>query len=191
MANKVFTVNDYNELKRKVNIANKRIQRIQARYGEGSWAIAGLYKKIDNKQINGISSLTGNIRINKTMSDVQLRAIQRATEDFLSPETTTSKLTGIRQAIEKTKNKLKATYGDQFETLSDEEADKLYSLVEEKTFREKTEQLDPSKVWARLVQAKRQNLSSNQFINLFDNIADIKDESVREYLREIYDKYMQ
>ena len=184
----VFNMNDYKELNKKVRVANQRIQKLQSRYGEGSWALSDLYRKIDDNIVNGISILTGNIRIDKGMSDIQLKSIEKATNDFLSSKTST--LRGAKQVIRKTKDKIRQNYGRKGEELSDEEVGRLYNLVEDKTFRSFVEEMDPSKVWARLIQAKRQGLGKDEFATLFENIANIKDETVRDYLYDIYDRFM-
>ena len=190
MAKNIFDLNAYNNLVKDVRKANQRIQKIQARYGENSWAITDLYNKLDNKQINAISTLSGSIKINKAMSDIQLKAIEKAVKNFLSPETKTSTLRGIKKVIKTTKISLQQTLSDRNNIISESDIEKLYKLVEDKTYRDMTEKMNASTVWARLVQAKEQNKTENQFINLFKNSSDIKDSSVREYLSEIYNKYM-
>ena len=190
VAKNIFDLNAYNNLVKDVRKANQRIQKIQARYGENSWAITDLYNKLDNKQINAISTLSGSIKINKAMSDIQLKAIEKAVKNFLSPETKTSTLRGIKKVIKTTKISLQQTLSDRNNIISESDIEKLYKLVEDKTYRDMTEKMNASTVWARLVQAKEQNKTENQFINLFKNSSDIKDSSVREYLSEIYNKYM-
>ncbi len=183
----IFSLNDYNKLKYKVRIANQRIQRIQNRYGENSWAINQLYDKINNNLVNAISMLTGNIQINKKMSEIQLKAIEKATETFLKSDT--SKLVGIRRAIKQTKESLQATFGDEVNRISDKEINVLYDLVEDKNKRVITEQIGASTVWAKTIQAKEQNLTFNEYANLFKDDIDIKDKDVREFLKDTYKKY--
>ena len=183
-----FKYGDYKKLVKDVRIANKRIQRIQARYGENSWAINELYDKIDSASLKAVSGLTGNIRIDKGMSDVQLKAIAKATEKFLSSKT--SKLSGIKSTIKETKKSLQATFGDRANQVSDADVDKLYSLVSDKRYRDTTEKISASTVWANLIKAKEKNLSENEFVELFENKANIKDIDIQTYLDEVYNKYM-
>lgn len=184
---KTFTYADYKNLLKKVKIANSRIQRIEKRYGESSWAVNELYSKIDNSMIKGISPLSGNIKINKNMSDLELKAILKATESFLSSKTST--LRGIRKTTEEVKNSLQATFGDESHKITDEEISTLYNLVEDKNKREITEQIGASEVWAKTIQAKEQNLTYNEYEKLFMNDIDIKDKEIKDYLRDIYNKY--
>lgn len=183
-----FSLSDYNKLVRDVRIANQRIQRIQNRYGESSWAINELYNKIDNNLVNGVSQLTGNIKVSKSMSEIQLRAIEKATNTFLKSET--SKLRGIKKTIKNTKESLQRTFGDEANRISDREINTLYDLVEDKNKRTITEQIGASTVWAKTIQAKEQNLTFNEYKSLFESDTEVKDPEIREFLRDTYNKYI-
>ncbi len=187
---------EYGDLLKKVRKANQRIQRIQSRYGESSWAINQLYERIDNDNIRGISSLTGNIRVDKNMSDIQLKAIKKATEIFLDPtKTQTSTLRGITKAINNMQDALKKHYSDfdpkNPKILTDEDAEKLYNIVEIRDFRSTVEQIGASETWTRILRAKEQNLSKDLFINLFKNVdVNINDKDIKADLERIYNMYM-
>ena len=181
---------DFEKLKRDVANANKRIRNIESRYGEDSWAINQLYTKLkDNQLVNGINK-QGLIRVNKTMSNVQLKAIEKATNEFMASKT--SKLTGIKTTIKDVKNSLRATYGDMGNKLSNKEINTLYDLVEDKNKRSITEQIGASEVWASLVQAKEQGLSKNKFEELISKRSnvDLNDLDAKEFLEDIYNNYV-
>lgn len=190
MAKEVYDRSNYDKLKKNVIKANKAIARIEKQYGESSWGVNRLYSKIDNDLVKGITK-TGKIRLNKNMSDIQLRAIEKATENFLINKKT-STLTGIKSTIKEVKSSLKATYGDMGNKLSNKEVNKLYDLVEDKDKRIITEQLGASEVWATMIEAKERGLSENEFIELIDKRtdADIKDLDTLEFLNNIYNSYM-
>lgn len=181
---------DFEKLKRDVANANKRIRNIESRYGEDSWAINQLYNKLkDNQLVNGINK-QGLIRVNKTMSNIQLKAIEKATNEFLTSKT--SKLTGIKSTIKDVKNSLRATYGDMGNRLTNKEINTLYDLVEDKNKRVITEQIGASEVWATLVQAKEQGLSKNQFEDLINKRSDVdlNDLDAKQFLEDIYNNYV-
>lgn len=189
----IFNVEEYGKLIKDVRKANQRIQRIQSRYGESSWAINQLYERIDNDNIKGISVLTGNIRVDKNMSDIQLKAIQKATKTFLESQTST--LRGVNKAINNMQDALKKHYSDfdpeKPKILTDEDAEKLYSIVENKDIRNTVEQIGASETWTRAIRAKEKNLSKNEFIDLFKNVkVNTNDKDIRADLERIYDLYM-
>lgn len=186
---RVFTEADYQTLLKDVHKANQAIQRLTNKYGERSWATIGLYNKLEDKNILGLTRY-GNIRVNRSMSDIKLKYIEKATREFLSSKTST--IRGAEKTIKETKESLKAHFGDDENktVLSDEEVGRLYNIVSNKEWRDMTQEFDPSETWARLVRAKEQNLSYDKFANLFSKDANINDLDIKEYLKEIYDMYM-
>ena len=194
----IFNLEEYGKLIKDVRKANQRIQRIQSRYGESSWAVNQLYERIDNDNIKGISVLTGNIRLDKGMSDIQLKAIQKATKTFLESQTST--LRGVRKAINNMQDAIQKHYSDINKKISDEDAEKLYSMLENKDIRSTVEQIGASETWTRAIRAKEQKLSKDKFIDLFKNVKvntngkDIKvntnDKDIKADLERIYDLYM-
>ena len=186
----IFTLKDYNNLVKDIRRANQRIQKLQSRYGESSWAINQLYEKIDSKNINGVSVLTGNIKINKNMSEIQLKAIQKATTRFLDSQTST--LRGVKKAIGNMQDAIKTNYSDMNKQLSDKDAEILYSFLENKETRGTVEKIGASDTWTRAIRAREENLSKDKFIDLFKNSkVNINDEDIRKDLETIYNKYMQ
>lgn len=185
----IFDILEFGKLIKDVRRANQRIQRLQGRYGESSWAINQLYERIDNKNIDGISLLTGNIKISRNMTDIQLRAIQKATKIFLESQTST--LRGVKKAINNMQDALKKNYSDIDKPLSDKDAEKLYSIVENKDIRGTVEQIGASETWTRTLRAKEQNLSKDKFIDLFRNTkVNINDVDIQADLERIYNMYM-
>lgn len=180
---------DFEKLKKDVALANKRIRNIERVYGEESWAINQLYNKIRDKElVNGINK-NGLIRVNKTMSDVQLKAIQKATKEFIDSQT--SKLTGIKKAIRLTKKGLAGVLGDKEHPISNKDINKLYDLVRDKEKRDLTEQIGASELWAATKHAKDKNLSFNKYFSNVDKKGnlDIKDKNDMQFLRDLFEDY--
>lgn len=180
---------EYQEILKNVHKANQRIQKLTNKYGERSWATIPLYQKLEDPKILALTRY-GNIKVNRSMSDVKVKYIGKVTKEFL--DATTSTIRGAEEAIKKTKQSLKETFSDaeNLKFMSDEEVGKLYQIVENKDWRDMTETFDPSETWARMQRAKTKDLKFNEFADLFKRDADIKDIEIRTYLKEIYDMYM-
>lgn len=190
MANEIYNRDNYEQLKKQVIKTNKAIARIEKQYGESSWGINNLYNKLNNDVFKGVTK-SGKIRLNKSMSDIQLRAIEKATTNFLNNKKT-STLTGIKGVVKDVKSSLKATYGDMGNKLTNKEVNMLYDLVEDKDKRSITEQIGASEVWATIIQAKEQKLDYNKFEDLISrrSSADINDLDTKAFLEDIYAKYL-
>ena len=180
---------DYERLRKEVDKVNKRIRNIETKYGDKSWAINQLYNKIDTDLVKGINK-RGYVRINKSMSNIQLKAIEKATGEFMSSKTST--LTGIRKTVKDVKSSLQATFGDFGHPISTRDINKLYNLVEDKDKRDLVQNIGASEVWATLIQAKDQNLSFDKFYNLIENRSNIglKEKEDIEFLENIYNNYV-
>lgn len=180
---------DYEKLKKDVAIANKRIRKIENVYGEESWAINQLYDKIKDKElVNGINK-NGLIRANKNMSEVQLRAIQKATREFLDSET--SKLGGIKQAIRNVKKGLKGVLEDKDHPISNKDINKLYDLVKDKEKRDLTEQIGASTLWRATKHAKDKDLNFKRYYKNVSKRSDVvlKDENDVKFLQDLFEDY--
>lgn len=195
MAKEVFDRNNYDSLKKKVLRANKAIERIEKKYGEDSWGVNRLYNKLDNEMYKGITK-SGRIRLNKNMSDVQLKTIEKATNNFLENKKT-STLKGIKGIIKDVKTSLKGTLGDKEHQLTDREINKLYDLVADKDKRVTTEQIGASTIWTTLTEAKEKYEAGDKsfddidvYYDLVEKRGDLKlSEDDKDFLEEIYLKY--
>ena len=189
MGRRYVSLAQYNKIRKDVSIANQRIRRIQAKYGDNAWAVANLTAKLDNKVIQAISPYSGEIRINKKMSDAQLNAIRSATDEFLKNKT--SKLSGIKQAKENMISSLKSSLSTEDIELTDKEAQALYRLVEDKNLRTTTEYIGASKLWDLIIDAKAKRATEDEWYKmLIDYNAFGKDLDMKDDLKRIYDLYI-
>lgn len=176
---------EYNELKKQVNKANRYIANIQRKYGENSWAINKLYDKIDNNLINGVNLLTGGIRLNKSMSKGALNTIRNATKDFLASKTST--IGGIEQVRNSVIKSLRKHYNDENINITRKDAEKLYSIVEDKDLRDTVEKIGASELWGLGINAKQKNMSEKQFLDSVKKHIDFEnDVGIKEDLLKIY-----
>lgn len=196
---------DYNELMKKVKQANQKIASIEKKYGDnagmGAWGVRYLYDDIDNSVVNGISQLSGKVQIKKNMSPAQLKAIDKAVTKFINNKKT-STLRGInetkkavRDGIKKSLSNPNPEYNRGEVTISDRDAETLYSFLEDKTLRSTMEKLGPSDVWNYLMNAKEHQEKGDEF-GLKDFLRDVKnhsevmpDKNMLEDLEIIYNRY--
>ena len=189
MGKRYVSLAQYNKIRKDVSIANQRIRRIQAKYGDNAWAVANLTDKLDNKVIQAISPYSGEIRINKKMSDAQLNAIRSATDEFLKSKT--SKLSGIKQAKANMISSLRSSLSTEDVELTDKEAQALYRLVEDKNLRTTVEYIGASKLWALLIDAKAKRATEDEWYKmLIDYNAFGKDLDMKDDLKRVYDLYI-
>ena len=190
MGRRYVSLSQYNKLRKDVTKANQRIRRIQAKYGDKAWAIANLTDKLDREPlISAINKYSGEIKLNKQMSDAQLNAIRSATNEFLQSKTST--LRGIKQAKENMISSLKTSLSTDNIELTDKEAQALYRIVEDKDLRTTAEYIGASTLWSLMIDAKEKRATEDQWYQmLLDYNAFGKDLDMKDDLKRIYEDYI-
>lgn len=190
MGRRYVSLEQYNNIRKEVDKANKRIRRIQAKYGDKAWAVANLTEKLDRQPlINAINPYSGEIKLNKSMSDATLNAVRSATNEFLKSKTST--LRGIKEAKENMIASLKSSLSTDDIQLTDKEAQALYRIVEDKNLRDTAEYIGASQLWDLMIEAKVKRASEDEWYKmLIDYNAFGKDLDMKNDLQRIYDEYI-
>lgn len=179
----------YTELKKQAKKANQRLLTIYRNYGEDVWSTRLLRNRLKDGKADAITS-TGKIRVAKSMSVTQMRAVLSATDKFLASKTST--LSGIKQVKKDVKKGMKAILGDDARQLTDNEVENLYSMLEDKEnflyFANKT---SASEMWIYVQNAidKQVNLTGWYEI-LRDADFELLDDENKARAKEIYNKYI-
>lgn len=178
-----MTENEYTNIYNLVSKANKRLANLEKFSGKDvSWAGARLQSMIDNGKTKGWKN--NRINIDKTMNDYDLRRIESATNLFLKNKTST--ITGVKKAIEKTKNSL----GYNFNVTKDE-AERLYNLLSDDSFKyiKENSSATSSDIWYVITEAKENRFTNKRFIDRMYDIMDvIPDQETKDVLNSLYMK---
>ena len=177
----------YREAIRKTGQANKRLREIKNEFGSLGWAGSKLKEKTEISLINAWRSQ--GIKINKSMSDKQLKVIIKAINDFLKSQTSTVK--GIKQVMKKTQSSIRQILSYDDINLSVDEAKTLYSFFGDKDFSTISNYIGASESFALLQDAKENKDTEEEFISRIERYIVVgEDEDVKESLKKIYDKYV-
>lgn len=177
----------YNELIRKVGQANKRLRAIKQEYGSLGWAGATLQEKTSMHLINTWRSR--GIRINKNMSQEQLKATKRAIDIFLKSNTST--IRGIEQTKRKQVEGLKKAFSTEDIELTTEESKALYNRFENKDYTTILSYLSASELNALIDDSKEHGDTLEQFMKRSeDYITGVVDIQLKQSLESIYYKYV-
>lgn len=185
----------YNELKKLSKRANQRLVRLEREFGKDSWGAKELKSLLDNEQLKGWT-VTGRVKVNKSMDIETMQAIIKATEKFLKNKAT-STVSGIKKIrkkqienIKKSQANFNVDTGD-FEDLSYSEAESLYSIFEDKNYQNISSYMKASEVWALISEAKENNMTKNQFLDNVKNYIDFgTDKDIKKSFEGIYNKYV-
>ena len=169
----------YNELQKLAKTANQRLLRMERLTGmQGSFASKQLYDYLDSSTLQAITPAS-RIRISKTYNLMQLKAIKKATEQFLDSDI--SRVKGIK--------KLTKSYSEKAgKTITYEQADVLYQSGRNYSWIIGMNGLTESEFWGTWVPlAKSGEVDKETWIEkLADRIAVELDDYYKEKLIDIY-----
>lgn len=154
----------YEELKKLAKRANQRIVRLEREFGKDKWAVKNLRDRLDTQKLNAWTK-TGRIKYNKSMSITELRAVTKATKQFLNSQTSTRR--GIKQVRKKQIEGIRRSMSIEEEEFTYEEAEALYRLFEDTDFTFFVPKyFTASEFWSLIQEAKEQNLDENRFYRI-------------------------
>ena len=178
----------YNELKKLTKRANQRLVRLERYSGRSdSWAAKRLKEKLE---IEKLQAWTGKnrIRLNKKMTVTQLKAVTKATEQFLKSKTSTKR--GIEKVKKSAIKGIKLTVSDE-DLITDEEAETLYNMLGNEYVKDLTQYIPASDFWIMIEAAKEFKDTEESFLERIDMYIEYgNDETMREKLKVIYNKYV-
>ena len=166
--------------------ASKEVKRVS--YERGTWASKKLINRLETSTLDAWSG--GKVKISKDMTITQLRAVQKATSQFMASKTSTLK--GIQSVKESTKASLKATLSDEdLEEITEDEVETMYNMLSDTDFRFLSDKVGASTAWSLIEDAKESNDTENGWINRLKRYAfEINDVDMKAKALAIYNKYI-
>lgn len=180
----------YEELKKLAKRANQRIVRLEREFGKDKWAVKNLRDRLDTQKLNAWTK-TGRIKYNKSMTITELRAVIKATNQFLNSQTSTKK--GIKNVRKKQIEGIKQSLSIEDEDFSYEEAETFYRLFEDTDFTFFVPKyFTASEFWSLIQEAKDRDIDEKGFIELIEVYLTVgTDVEMLARVRAIYYKYVE
>lgn len=165
---------------------SKEVKRVS--YESGTWASKKLIERLETSTLDAWSN--GRVKIRENMTITQLRAVQKATSQFMTSKTSTLK--GIQSVKESTKASLKATLSDEdLGELTDSEVETMYNMLSDTDFSFLSDKVGASTAWSLIEDAKDNNDTEKGWINRLNRYAfEINDVDMKAKALAIYNKYI-
>lgn len=165
---------------------SKEVNRVS--YDAGTWASKKLINRLETSTLDAWSK--GRVKIREDMTITQLRAVQKATSQFMASKTSTLK--GIQSVKESTKESLKATLSDEdLGDITDSEVETMYNMLSDNDFKFLSDKVGASTAWSLIEDAKESNDTEKGWINRLNRYAfEINDVDMRNKALAIYNKYI-
>ena len=167
----------FNDLKKLAKRANQRLLRLERLTGEkGTYASKQLYDYLDSNELKALSK-AGRVRVSKNFSFTQMKAIIKATENFLESPTSVTK--GVK--------KITQSYSEKAgKPLSYKQANVIYQT--RKNYTCIYEYIPKSEFWIFVRVAKENNWDKETFIEQIEGYIrqEVIDEQFRKDLEDLY-----
>ena len=165
---------------------SSEVKRIS--YDTGTWASKKLINRLETSTLDAWSKVKVKIRENMTIT--QLRAVQKATSQFMASKTSTLK--GIQSVKESTKASLKSTLSDEdIGEITESEVETMYNMLSDNDFKFLSDKLGASTAWSLIEDAKESSDTEQGWINRLNRYAfEINDVDMRNKALAIYNKYI-
>ena len=179
----------YTELKKLSKRANQRIVRLEREFGTENLAIRNLRDKLAIEPLQAWTS-SGRVKVNKSMTEIQMKATIKATNQFLNSKLSTR--TGIKKAKKKAIETLRVRFSTDVNELTTEEAEVLYNIFTDKDVNQITNFVQGSDAQAVTDNAREQNQSFNDFVAVMNSVKKYNGHRANydDILRKLYMKYV-
>jgi hypothetical protein len=179
----------YNELKKLSKRANQRIVRLEREFGKDTWATKYLKEKLATEPLQAWT-LSGRVKVNKSMTVTQMQATIKFTKEFLNSSISTKR--GIKKAKQKAIKTLKTRFSTDVSEISYEEAEVLTHFFDDKEVNGITNYIKGSDVLAIIEEAREKNFDYETFSNIMNGyiIYNKGKGNIESILRKIYIKYV-
>ena len=179
----------YTELKKLSKKANQRIVRLEREFGTENLAIRNLRDKLAIEPLQAWTA-SGRVKVNKSMSEIQMKATIKATNQFI--HSTLSTKSGIKKAKKKAIETLRVRFSTDVKELTTEEAEVLYNIFTDKDVNQITNFVQGSDAQAVTDNAREQNQSFNDFVAVMNSVKKYNGHrgNYDDILRKLYMKYV-
>lgn len=176
------------ETRKLVDEANRRLKGLNNAGYRGTWASKKLINRIDTKTLKAWDK-TGKIKVNKNLTSTQLKAIQKATEQFLASKT--SRIKGIEETKKATINSIKETLSEENrERVTEEDAEFYYDMLGDDDFDYFADKIGASTLWQLIDEAIEMNDTEDSWLNRLGNYITLNDLDIRDRAIRLYNKYV-
>lgn len=177
-------------LRKDIKKANLRLTLLEKNYGKDSWASAIYKERLESSKVQALT-LTGRVKADESMSLMQLRAIDKATQSFLNSKT--SKISDIRKIRTQVIKEFRERFADEkdfkIKKISTQDAEKLYSVFEDRDMRKFAEKHGGSPVLQLLADNMKKGSTKKEFFeDVYANLIDegSVDAQTKKALNKIY-----
>lgn len=177
----------FEELKKLAKRANQRIVRLEREFGKETWATKKLRNKLAIEPLQAWTT-SGRIKVNKSMTVLQLQKTIKATEQFLDSQTST--IGGVKKVRKEQIKKIQERFDIKDREFTYEDAENFYDVFDDE-YNWILQYITPSEFQAMVADAIEQHDKENDWVKRIEEYIEIGNDLdlVSKCIR-LYDKFV-
>lgn len=158
-------------------------------FGKDTWATKYLKEKLATEPLQAWT-LSGRVKVNKSMTITQMQATIKFTKEFLASTISTKR--GIKKAKQKAIKTLKTRFSSEIRDITFQEAEVLTHFFDDKEVNSITNYIKGSDVLAIIEESREKNIDYDSFANLMSSyiLFNRGKGNYENIIRKIYTKYV-
>lgn len=188
----------YKQVQREIKEVNKRLRALEKSGNYNSYSSKKLFERLGSKKYSVLNKSKKvnrghilGIKLRKNMSNTDLAAVSKASNQFLRSATSTPKK--LKKVVEQTKKSMYETLKAQDKDISKEDIETYYEMLGNKDFDYFNEKVGASSTWAAIEDAIEEGDNQDQFIKRLNNMNLINvmtDQDAKAKAIRLYEKYI-
>lgn len=188
----------YKQVQREIKEVNKRLRALEKSGNYNSYSSKKLFERLGSKKLNVLNKSKKvnkghvlGIKLRKNMTNTDLAAVSKASNQFLRSATSTPKK--LKKVVEQTKKSMYETLKAQGKDITKEDIEAYYEMLGDKDFDYFSDKVGASSMWAAIEDAIEEEDTQDQFIKRLNNMNLINvmtDQDAKAKAIRLYEKYI-
>lgn len=188
----------YKQVQREIKEVNKRLRALEKSGNYNSYSSKKLFERLGSKKLNVLNKSKKvnkghvlGVKLRKNMSNTDLAAVSKASNQFLRSATSTPKK--LKKVVEQTKKSMYETLKARDKDITKEDIEAYYEMLGDKDFDYFNDKVGASSMWAAIEDAIEEGDNQDQFIKRLNNMNLINvmtDQDAKAKAIRLYEKYI-
>ena len=185
----------YKQVQQELKEVNKRLRALEKSGNYNSYSSKKLFERLGSKKLNVLNKSKKvnkghvlGIKLRKNMTNTDLAAVSKASNQFLRSATSTPKK--LKKVVEETKKSMYETLKAQNKDISKEDIENYYEMLGNKDFEYFNDKIGASTMWSIIEDAIEMGDTKKGFLDRLNNYITLNDVDIREKAISLYNKYI-
>lgn len=185
----------YKQVQTEIKEINKRLRSLERRGHYNSYSSKKLFERLGSEKLNVLKKSKKvnrghvlGVKLRKNMSNTDLLAVSKASNQFLRSATSTPKR--LEKVVADTKKSMYKTLHLKDDEISKEDIENYYEMLGNDDFDYFNDKIGASTMWSIIEDAIEIGDTKKRFLDRLNNYITLNDVDIREKAIRLYNKYV-